>query len=193
MQTETTPYEKQGKKFARVTSIVRFAYPDEYRAIPEADREYYFDRGRNTHLLWQMVEEGTADGYEFDPTVELYRPAHARFLKETGFRALPGGIEMRVFNDDLSYAGTLDRIGTIGNRVILADYKTTTVNEKCAALQTALYLLAIPGYKFSEVERYGVAFRKDGTYRMTRRFPDTDENDARYYAAQYRKEKAYDA
>lgn len=178
-------YEDKGQRYARVTQIVAFAYPDAFAAIPELDRDYYFQRGSQNHLAWQMAEEGKADGYEFDPVVEQYRPGHAKFIKDTGFKALPGGIEVPVLNRELGYAGRVDRIGTVGGRIWLLDYKSSTVNEKCAALQTALYLLAIPGYKFSEVERYAVAFRKDGGYRMSNRFPDTDENDARYFAKKY--------
>jgi hypothetical protein len=190
METTVTAdhYEKAGKKYARVTSIVRFAYPDAFDGIPEGDREFYFQRGTENHRAWQMVEEGTADGYEFDSRVQAYLPAHAKFLKDTGFRALPGGIEVRVFNEAFGYAGTVDRIGTVGNRIWLLDYKTTQVKDKCAALQTALYLLATQ-YRFPEVERYGVAFRKDGTYRMTIRFPDSDKNDAVYYAKKFMEAK----
>lgn len=182
-------YTHDSVRLASVTEICRFAYPDAFGDIPESKREFYFERGRQTHKLWEMVEEGTADGFDFDPEVEKYRAGHALFLKQTGFRALPGGIEKRVKNLDLCYAGTLDRIGTIQNRVVLLDYKTSKVIDKPVALQTALYLLAIPGYKFSEVERYGVAFTKDGKYQMSRRYPDSDENDARYWATKYKEAK----
>ena len=188
-KTEVTAdaYIIAGKKYARVTAIVRHAGLSDFSGIPEKDREYYFSRGTNNHRLWQDVEEGKDHLYDYDPEVEEYRAAHAKFLRETGFKALSGGIELQVKSDDLKVAGTLDRLGTIQNRVVLIDYKTTQVHP-ATAIQTALYLLCIPGYKFSEVERYGVAFRNNGTYAMSPRYKDSDKDDAIYYAAKYHKE-----
>lgn len=189
-----THYIINGKPYVRVTALLRARGLVDFSKIPENDRQYYMDRGTANHKLWQDVEEGTADGFDYDARVEAYRAAHARFLRETGFRSLPGGIEMRVQNDDFMVAGTLDRIGTIQNRVVLLDYKTTSVHP-ATALQTAIYLLCIPGYKFHEVERYGVAFRDDGTYRFSNNgkpYPLTDQNDALYHLTEYRKENAYD-
>lgn len=177
-------YEDKGQRYARVTSIVAFAYPDAFAAIPERDRDYYFERGSQNHLAWQMAEEGKADGYEFDPVVEQYRPGHAKFLKDTGFKALPGGIEVPVLNRELGYAGRVDRIGTVGGRVWLIDLKSSSVNDECCALQTALYALCL-GYRFDDLERYGVAIKKHGRYQMTRRFPNSDKEDAVYWATKY--------
>ena len=182
------PYPKEWAKLARTTDIVKFAYPEAFAGMPERNRQFYFDRGSANHLAWQMVEEGTADGYDFDPEVTPYLAAHANFLRDSGFRALPGGIEMRLHSVELGVKGTLDRLGTIQNRVVLLDYKTTKALEKPVALQTSIYLLMIPGYKFSDVERRGVGFAKGGKYSMTNRFPDSDENDARYWIQKYRKE-----
>jgi hypothetical protein len=178
-------YIIEGKRFARVTAIVRFAFPDAFAAIPEKSKQFYFDRGTGNHKLWADVEEGIDGGFDYDPECEKYRAGHAKWLRDTGYKPLPGGIEMRVVNKDLGYAGTLDGIGTVGSRVWLVDKKTTCVAVEPTALQTALYLLAIPGYKFGEVERYGVGIRKEGDYRMSPRFPDTDENLARYWAQKY--------
>ena len=180
-------YPAELAKYHRVTSIVQFSGLSPFPDMPAERKQFYMDRGTQNHLAWQMVEEGTADGYEFDPAVLPYLPAHARFLKETGFRALPGGIEMRVKNDELRYKGTLDRLGTIQNRVVLIDYKTTKPTAG-ASLQTALYLLALPGYKFREVERYAVGFGKDSKYTMSPKYPDSDESDAYYWADKYLKE-----
>lgn len=180
-------YTIAGRKYARVTAIVKFSGLSDFSGIPESKRDYFFKRGTENHRAWQMVEEGTAVDFNFDPEVEKYRAGHAKFLKETGFKALPGGIELRVKNDDLMYAGTLDRIGTIQNRVVLLDYKSSAL-PKGGGLQTALYLLAIPGYKFEEVDRYCVAIKNDGSYRMSKKYPHTDKSDAIYYATKYRQE-----
>lgn len=181
-------YTIAGKKYARVTQIVNFAYPDAFAGIPESKREYYFSRGSNNHKLWEMMDLGTDKDFDFDPEVEKYRAGYERFRRETGFSPLPGGIEMRVKSDELRVAGTLDRLGTMQSRIALVDLKTGTARPT-TALQTAIYLILIPGYKFHEVERYGVAVLPNGKYKMSERYPDSDENDARYYIEQYHKSK----
>ena len=120
------------------------------------------------------------------------------FLHETGFKALPGGT--RCASSDLGrpglpgggdfagIAGTLDRLGTIQNRVVLIDYKTSSVRDS-TALQTALYLLCLPGYKFGEIERYGVGFRNNGTYSMSPRYPISDYHESMNHIEKYRKGK----
>lgn len=188
-ETKTDPYPAEWAQLPRVTDIVRFAYPDAFAGIPERDKAYYFERGSANHLLWSMMADGTADAYDFDPEVQKYRPGYEKFLKDTGFKPLPGGIECRVKNEELGYKGTYDLLGTVGNRVWLIDLKTTKAEPKPTALQTALYLLALPGYKFSEVERYGIGIRNDGKYAMTPRFPDSDENDAIYWAQKFKENR----
>lgn len=179
-------YTFGAKRLPSVTEICKFAYPDAYGEIPEKDKAFYFSRGTGVHKLCEDVENGVDGQFTYDPEVEKYRAGHARFLSETGFKALPGGIEMRVKNLELGYAGCVDRLGTIGNRIILLDFKTSQVRDKPTALQLALYLLAIPGYKFNEVERYGVAIKRDGSYKMSMKYPDSDEQDAVYYATKFK-------
>lgn len=185
----THTYTFGAKRLPSVTEITRFAFPDAYSNIPEKDKAFYFSRGSGVHKMTEDVENGVDGNFEYDPEVEKYRASHARFLKETGFRALPGGIEVRVANLELGYAGTVDRIGTVGSRIWILDYKTSQVKDKPTALQLALYLLAIPGYRFKDVERYGVAIRNDGTYKMSVKYPDSDEQDAIYYATKFKEAK----
>ena len=196
---EKTPtyYPINGERYLRVTDFLRRRGLVNFDAIPEGDRQFYMDRGTANHELWQRVEEGTDAQYEFDPRVEKYRAAHALFLRETGFRAVSGGIEKRVnsrwsdfvsgsaISEFVGIAGTVDRIGTIGTNLVLIDYKTTQVPPSCA-MQTALYAMMTP-YKFSDIYRYGVAFRSNGTYSMTTRYQSSDYDAARWHIAQYLK------
>lgn len=181
---DSKTYTIAGKKYARVTSIVQFSGLSTFPEMSEERRQYYFKRGTENHRRWEMVEMGTADGFDFDPVTDPYAPGHLKFLRDTGFKALPDGIEVRVKHDELCYAGRVDRIGIIQGRIVLIDYKTSTVGAG-TSLQTALYLLAIPGYKFEEVERYGIAFTKDGDYKMSEKYPLSDKQDAIYYARKY--------
>lgn len=196
---DTETYTIHNKKFVRVTALLRARGLIDFSNIPEHDREFYLERGTANHKLWQDIEEGTADNFTYDPRVEEYRAGHARFLKETGFRAMPGGIEMLVKitwkdlglspakeGEPAGVAGTLDRLGTIQGRMVLVDYKTSSVPAS-TAIQTAAYTLMLPSYKFHEIERRGVAFRNNGTYLMSPRYPLSDKDEALYHLYEYRK------
>ena len=177
-------YAIKGKRYVRVTRLLQERGLTDFSKIPERDRDYYISRGTHNHLAWEMVEKGTAGGFDFDPEVQKYMPAHALFLERTGFRAIPGGMEKRVHSDELGIAGRLDRLGMIQGRLVLIDYKTSTVLQ-ATSIQTALYLLCLPQYDFSKVERFGVAFRKDGKYKMSEKYPLSDKKDALRHVAEY--------
>lgn len=199
---ESDHYIIGGKKYARVSTILRARDLIDFSGIPEKDRDFYLSRGTEVHRMMQHIEEGNADKFDYDPRVQLYRTGHARFIRETGFKALPGGIEVRVKatwkdlglykgdRDDDGVAGRIDRLGTIQNRVILADYKTSSVPDWCR-IQTAIYaILLSPGYKFSEMERYGVAIKNDGTYQFSEKYPYSDRDEAMHHIREYRKSKS---
>ncbi len=196
MTTTDSHYIIKGKKFVRVTTFLERVGVSDFSKIP--DREFYMARGKANHELFEHVERGIDSEHTYDPRVEVYRGGHARFLKETGFKALPGGIELFVSatwkdlgfahaGEEVGIAGTMDRIGTIQDRILLPDFKTSSV-PKSTAMQTALYLLMLFGYKFHEVERRGVAFLNNGTYKMTDKYPYTDKADALGLIGKYLKE-----
>lgn len=180
------PYPAEWAHLARVTDVVRFAYPDAFAGIPERSRDFYFARGSGNHKLWEDVENGVDGNFEYDPECEKYRAGHAKWKRETGFRALPGGVELQVYSEELGVKGTIDLLGTVGQRIWLPDLKTSKAEPKPTALQTAIYTLLLPGYKFTDIERYGVGVKNNGTYSMTPRFPDTDENEARYWIKKFK-------
>lgn len=187
MSITDSQYIIKGKKYDRVTSVLAARGLIDFSKIPEQDRQFYLDRGTENHRLWQHVEEGVDDQYSYDERVEAYRAGHAKFLRETGFRALPGGIELRIVLNDFMVAGTLDRLGTIQNRIVLLDYKSSHVYD-WTRIQTAMYLLGL-NYKFHEVERRGVAIFNNGKYQMSHKYPYSDRDEAIHHLTQYRKEK----
>lgn len=184
-------YTIKGKVYTRVTRVLAAQGLIDFSNIPERDRQFYLDRGTENHRLWQQVEEGVDGKYTYDERVEAYRAGHAKFLRETGFRALPGGIELRIKLDQFMVAGTLDRLGTIQNRLILIDYKSSHVHD-WTRLQTAIYLLGL-NYKFHEVERRAVAFFNNGKYQLSNKYPFSDRDEAIHHLTEYRKENPHDA
>lgn len=188
MKTEVLDdhYIIKGKKYVRVTRLLDAVGLSDFSKIPAKDREFYMSRGTANHRLWQDVELGRDKDFTYDERVEAYREGHSRFLRETGFKAIKGGIEMRVWSDEHRLAGTMDRFGMIQGCLVLIDYKTSSVPPS-TNIQTALYLLMLP-YPFHSVKRYGVAFRNDGTYRMSKEYSPTDQREALFYIDKYWRE-----
>lgn len=190
----------KGKKFLRVTRLMDAVGISDFGNIPAKDRQFYLDRGAARHDLWEKVELGVDHEYTFDDRVEKYRAGHARFLRETGFRALPGGIEVMVYAPWSKFgitrkhpefdgiSGAIDRLGTIQSRVILADYKGIDIPDS-TRIQTALYLeMLSPGYSFGSVERYGVGFDDKGNYKMSQKYKYADRDEAIAAVQKYFKE-----
>jgi hypothetical protein len=55
-----------------------------------------------------------------------------------------------------------------------------------------MYVLMMPEYPFHLIERRSVAFRKDGTYTMSEKYPLTDRNEAVYYIHKFHKENPHE-
>ena len=193
-QSDFKTYEIKGKQYARVSSVVRHAGLSDFSRIPAKDREWFMERGKQFHLATQLIEEGQGDRYDFDPVLNPYLAAHSLFLTQTGFRAIKGGIEKLVWSEKLKIAGRLDRLGMFGGHLSLLDYKLTQLPPAVrpdlptpTQIQEAIYLLCLP-FAFHEVKRFGVAFQKDGKYRMSDPYPLTDEAKALNYIRKFHQE-----
>lgn len=194
-------YAIRGKFYVRVSRLLEDTGASDFSAIPAKDREFFLARGTARHEFFEHVEQGVDHLHTYDPRIEAYRAGHARFLKETGFRAFHFGIEKRVYRtwEELGFfprnyppfreagaAGRMDRFGTCGSRVVLWDYKGHDIPKSTAA-QTAAYSLLFPQYKFEEVERYGVAILPNGTYKMSPRYPNSDRTEVEKLIHKYLK------
>lgn len=178
MITESTAdtHTVNGRKMARVTSILKATGISDFSELdkmPKAKRDYYMARGSGFHRLTEDIDNGIDSQFEYDPEVELYRPAYMKFLADTGFKPIEGGIEMAVSNEALGFAGRLDRLGRFPSMLRpdlwVCDYKLTS-SRPGTAIQTAFYAMGLPkeiAPVFGDVGRCSVAFQKEGKYKMT--------------------------
>ncbi len=208
---ESTHKKFQGRLFVRVTALLQRTGHSDFSGIPNKD--FYMAQGSEKHLMFEHIEKGVDHEYNYDPRVEAFRPAHANFIRDTGFQAIRGGIEKPVratwkelgFNpghnvEEAGICGTLDRLGNIQGHLALIDFKGSTIPKSTPA-QTALYLmlwlLKSPGHHtFRSVSRFGVAFKADGVlgkigsgYSMSQAYPHSDKHLALDLISQYLKEK----
>jgi hypothetical protein len=98
------------------------------------------ERGTEVHSLLEDLDNGHPvfpEGEFQEAALEHYRA----FLKDSSLR--PVKIEWRVYEDELGYAGTLDRLyETPSGKLYLVDIKTGSSVPSWTRLQTAAYLVA---------------------------------------------------
>ena len=192
-------YPINRQKYVRVSRVLDAVGATDFSSIPERDREVCLARGQGVHRVCEDINRGTDGQYDYDPRVVPYGEAYRSFLRDTGFKPLPGGIECRVHRTFASLglpphpvyagvAGTYDVLGTVGPRLWMPDLKTSAAPSSTGK-QTALYTLLLPGYEFNDIERYGLALRADGTYRLSARYPYTDRADVLALLYQFITEK----
>jgi ATP-dependent exoDNAse (exonuclease V) beta subunit len=188
MKATSTHYEIKSKPYLRVSRLLELTGESDFSSIPLRDKNWLMERGTARHEMFEHIERGIDGQHTYDARIEEYRPGHAKFLRETGFEAIKGGIEKGVSAtwEDLGFsqrnypefkeaglAGRLDRLGMMQGRMALCDYKGHSIPPSTAA-QTALYLMMMPQYLFCSVDRYGIAVLPNGKYLMSLRYPDSD-------------------
>ena len=133
-------YRINGQPIPSVTQVLEDVGIIDYSYIPGNTREMALDRGRDVHLATAFDDEGDLDeaGFPFMPYVQAWR----NFRAATGFE--PDAIEQRGFNRDHNFAGTIDRLGRMGDgTVAIIDLKCGQA-QKWVALQIGAYCSFLP-------------------------------------------------
>lgn len=113
--------------------------------------------GSLIHRMYERLDTGTLiPAFYPDPLHQQYLFDYRSFLMD--YPAVRySGIEQRIYNKNLRYAGTADRVGTMGiepqwTTSIIADIKTGSTMAN-ANLQTAAYAMALFD-DYETVERF---------------------------------------
>ena len=125
-------------------------------------------RGEFVHRALEWRDRDELDPASVDPSLKPYVDGYELFLRESGARW--SCVEQRLGDDTLGYAGTVDRIGTIGDERVVLDLKTGPP-QPWHALQLAAYHALIrpllgAAIRPHQVLRYGLYLKPDGTYRL---------------------------
>jgi hypothetical protein len=181
-----------GATWPGVTSILGGSAPDgrgrrawpgvppwagRFDAVPADTLEYKRQVGEAVHLATALDDRGQLDDETVADVVRPYLEAWRRYRREKSFT--PTLIEQTVWHPQIGYAGTLDRMGTIGRVRWLVDIKTGSESDAdLAGPQTAAYLEAARAMGHAEaqgiVDRGTVHLREDGAYRLV---PHTNRRD----------------
>jgi len=134
---------------------------NDFTMIDPAVLEYKRNLGTQVHAATALDDADNLGDY--DPVIDGYIEAWRLFKRQAGF--IPLHIEQRVFHEAHMYAGTLDRVGKIGDSLVLVDIKTGTPNKLTIGPQLAAYAEA---NGMSKQPRYSVQLLPDGKYKLTK-------------------------
>lgn len=162
---DTHEYFWNGKKVPSVSEILHKTGCSNYEGMQEEQLKAYADFGNFIHEATELYDNGELEESCLD---EMYHPFKvdegitARhyferwlwFLKEFDVQVL--ATEHMIFNEQMWFAGTIDRIAIVKGEMAIVEIKTGMA-KKTHRLQTAAYML---GYG-NIIPRYHVYLRPD--------------------------------
>ena len=161
---DTHRYTVDGEEVPSVSEITRFLSRELYGEVMQYILDNAAERGTKIHKATEALDKfGTV---EIEDDIGPYLQAYVSFLKD--HKPEWEKIEWSVCND-LLYAGTVDRYGTMDGKKVIVDIKSTgTITRGHRVLYTAaqnLYRCAVEKEKPVEA-LYILQLKKDGTYRL---------------------------
>jgi hypothetical protein len=168
---ETHVYRWDDAVVPSVTQVLESAGIIDYSSIPRGIRDYALQRGSLVHRACELWDEGDLDMDTLSDVLAPYVRAYIDFRETTGFTPILS--EYRAYSTRWGYAGTLDRLGQVGNRLWLIDLKSGGM-PRWARLQTAAYHELIKGLHPC-VERYALRLDKDGRFYLSDPFTDPSD------------------
>ena len=158
----THTYTRDGVEVPSVTTVISGVWPELY----DWSTDYAMERGSKVHKAIALDFEGDLDEDSLSPILVPYLHAARRFLLESGFSTEHDGCERRLYSPTYGYAGTLDRLGILGGKRTIVDFKTGDPGW-ATGLQTAAYAHAIQEETGVPVRRrFGCRLKPDATYTL---------------------------
>lgn len=122
---ESHQYLVDGEEFPSVSEISRFASREVYGEVSQFNLDNACSRGSAVHKATEILDK--YGKCKCDEDIEGYIRAYVKFRKDFGIKDY-AYIEKALANEDLKYAGTIDRIYKIDETFINA------LNENCKEL-----------------------------------------------------------
>lgn len=122
--------------------------------------EYGRDRGTKVHQTIEFYDADELDEDSLDAVLRPYLEAWRRFRAEA--HVAVEASEVRLASEVYGFAGTIDKLATIGIVPAILDIKTGQV-QPWAAIQLAAYHILL---NQTARKRYAVQLNNDGSYRL---------------------------
>lgn len=154
---EAHVYRLDGRLVPGVTRVLQ----DEGLVDASHFTEYSRDRGTKAHRAIELYDAEDLAEEDLDPVLRPYLEAWRRFKAEAGVTIEAS--EVRLSSETYRFAGTIDKIGSVGGNPAIIDIKTAARVESWWAIQLAGYHILVnePARK-----RYAVQLGADGGYRL---------------------------
>lgn len=156
-------YFWDGKAVPGVTDILESVNISDFSMVKNRHLDYGMERGSAVHLACAFFDENDLDWDTVPEEAEPYVRAWEKFTIDTGFE--PIIIEKMGYSEKWGYAGTVDVCGILNSRKVLIDRKSNSVPKSTQIQLSAYEHLVEEQGPF--VERYGIALRGDGTYKLS--------------------------
>lgn len=149
-------YRLDGRVVPGVTKVLR----DEGFIDAAWFTEYSRDRGTKAHRAIELWDSEDLNEARLDPVLRPYLAAWKRFKLEAGVSIEAS--EVRLASDTYGFAGTIDKVASIGSTKAILDIKTGPVSS-WVGLQLAAYHILVnePARR-----RYAVQLNNDSSYRL---------------------------
>ena len=133
-RSEDHIYTVDGKILPSVTQILAVADP--YKYVNKILLEKAAKFGTAVHRMIELFNRNRLNMDSLNVALVPYLEAWKKFIDETGFQIIESEV---MVSSSWGYAGTLDCVGYLHNRLVLLDIKTTVTVLKLTALQLAAY------------------------------------------------------
>ena len=159
---DTHTYFLDDRKIPSVTQIISSAGLSDFSKVNQDILKRSQSFGSAAHLACQLFDENRLDMKSLDPALEPRLEAWILFKRDFGITEFKE-IEKQVYSTKYQYAGCLDRLTMVNNKLTIIEIKTTTTMPKTTKLQLAGYLIAFnEGKKFNEKIKNRIAVRLKG-------------------------------
>lgn len=153
-------YQVDGVRVPSVSEVIRFMSREVYGDINQYTLDNAADRGTRIHKACEVLDK--YGKVECDEDIAPYITAYVSFLKLN--KPQWTFIEKAMVNEELGYAGTIDRFGVIGSHKVLLDIKSSyTVHKHLATAQLGGYSMLAPE---TPDDRYILHLKPDGTFKL---------------------------
>lgn len=156
-------YTLKGNELPSVTTIMK---PLSYEVYGGIDQDIMTKAAAKGTAVHQSIENYLCYGIaDINSEYRSYFDAFLAFYHE--YRPIPLATELRIYHGILMYAGTLDLLCKIDNKVVLIDYKTTAqLNPMLTRVQLEAYAKALESHEAKVDGKAILRLRKDGTYSL---------------------------
>lgn len=159
---EIHEYFIDGVKLPGVTSILKSAGLTDMSGIKSGILIRAQKFGTALHKATELWDKGVLDMSSLSAPLIPYLEAWKKFHKD--YQIEWGSVELPVSSVKYRFAGTLDRVGTIGGKNTIIDLKTSSVMYPAGAIQTAGYQIAYEEMTGEKIrQRWGVQLTPENT------------------------------